>query len=96
VTSGDRSKSAGRAGPVVSLADLWAGAQKLIVPPGAAPAMTQQARQAFYAGIMAVIGQLSEAVAAGDAKEIRRVLDRIGREINTDAAERSTHRTIWK
>jgi hypothetical protein len=45
---------------------------------------------------MAVIGQLSEAVASGDAKEIRRILDRIGREINTDAAERSTHRTIWK
>jgi hypothetical protein len=82
--------------PTVSLGDLWSGAEKLIVSPGAAPAVRQQARQAFYAGVMAVMGQLSEALAAGDVKEARRIIERIGREIHTDAAARSTHRTIWK
>jgi len=58
--------------------------------------MRQQARQAFYAGVTAVLGQLAEAVASGDVKEVRRIVERIGREIHTDAAARSTHRTIWK
>jgi hypothetical protein len=93
----DRSRSASaRGAPAVPLAELWAGVEKLIVPAGSSPATRQQARQAFYAGIMAVIGQLSEALESGDAKETRKILDRIGREINTDAAERATHRTIWK
>ena len=82
--------------PTVPLGDLWSGAEKLIVTPGATAAVRQQARQAFYAGVMAVMGQLSEAVASGDVKEVRRILERISREIHTDAAARSTHRTIWK
>ena len=92
----DRTRSSASPTPPVSLADLWARAEKLLVPSGSTAASRQQARQAFYAGVTAVVGRISEAAAAGDAKEVRRILDSIQREIGADAAERSSNRTIWK